>query len=77
VTVYGQSLDGLYFSLYFIFCSLGRNNSGLKFLSTPGSSCICSRGWPFPPSIGGEAFGPVNAQCSSVGEGVGGLVGRG
>jgi hypothetical protein len=47
------------------------------------SSCICSREWPCWTSIGGEALGPVNARCPSVGEcqdqeaGVGGLVSRG
>ena len=50
---------------------------------THGSSCICSRGWPCFTSMGGEALGPVKAQCSSVGEcqdsevGVGVLVTRG
>jgi hypothetical protein len=33
---------------------------------THGSSCICNRGWPYWKSMGGEAFGPVKAQCSSV-----------
>jgi hypothetical protein len=41
--------------------------------------CICSRGWPSQPSIGGEALGPVKALCPSTREcqvqevGVGGL----
>jgi hypothetical protein len=35
---------------------------------THGSSCICSRGWPCLASMGGEALGPVNAQCPSVGD---------
>jgi hypothetical protein len=26
---------------------------------THGSSCICSRGWPYCTSMGGEACGPV------------------
>jgi hypothetical protein len=28
---------------------------------THGSSCICSRGWPYLASVGEEAFGPVKA----------------
>ena len=39
---------------------------------THGSSCICSRGWPCKASMGGEALGPVKAQCPSVGECQGG-----
>jgi hypothetical protein len=35
---------------------------------THGSGCICSRGWPSQTSIGGEALGPVKAQCPSVAE---------
>jgi hypothetical protein len=35
---------------------------------THGSSCICSRGWLCQTSMGGEAFGPVNARCHSVEE---------
>jgi hypothetical protein len=42
-----------------------------------GSSCICSRGWPCQASMGGEALGPVKAQCPSVGECVGRGVGVG
>jgi hypothetical protein len=44
---------------------------------------IYSRGWPHLASMGGEALGPVKAQCTSVGEcegrvvGVSGLVNRG
>jgi hypothetical protein len=30
--------------------------------------CICSRGWPSQPSIGGEALGPVKALCPSTRE---------
>jgi hypothetical protein len=47
------------------------------------SSCICSRGWPSRPSIGGEALGLVKIICPSTGEfqdqevGVGGLWSRG
>jgi hypothetical protein len=50
---------------------------------THGSSCICSRGWPSRPSMGGDALGPVNILCPSIGEclgqeaGVGGLGSRG
>jgi hypothetical protein len=35
---------------------------------THASSHLCSRGWPCQVSMGGEAFDPVKAQCSSVGE---------
>jgi hypothetical protein len=28
---------------------------------------ICSRGWPGQASKGGEALGPLKAQCTSVG----------
>jgi hypothetical protein len=45
--------------------------------STHGSSCICSRGWPCWASMGGEALGPVKAQCPSVGGCQGGEVGVG
>ena len=31
-------------------------------------ACICSRGWPCRASMGGEALGPVKAQCPSAGE---------
>jgi hypothetical protein len=43
------------------------------------SSCICSRGWPSQPLLGGEALGLANFICPSTGErqgqeaGVGGL----
>ena len=46
------------------------------------SSCICSRGWPSRPSMGGEALGLVKIICPSTGEcqgqevGVGGLGSR-
>jgi hypothetical protein len=49
----------------------------------PASSCIFSRGWPCVTSMGGEALGPVKAQCPSVekcqdrGAGVGVLLSRG
>jgi len=45
---------------------------------THGSSCICSRGWPYLTLIGGEALGPVEAcypgvrGCPSGEAGVGG-----
>ena len=32
------------------------------------SSCICSRGWPSRPSVGGETLGLVKIICSSTGE---------
>ena len=47
------------------------------------SSCICSRGWPSWPSMGGEDLGLGNIPCPSIGEcqgqeaGVGGLGSRG
>ena len=44
---------------------------------THGSSCICSRQWPYQSSIGGETLGPVNARCPSVGECEGGEAGVG
>jgi hypothetical protein len=49
---------------------------------THGSSCICSRGWPYRASLGGEILGSVEAEFPSVGEckgreaGVGRQVGR-
>jgi hypothetical protein len=51
-----------------------QSSQGLKHQSrsthgvTHGSSCICNRGWPCWASMGEEAFGPVKAQCPSVGE---------
>jgi hypothetical protein len=36
--------------------------------SRPGSSCICSRGWPSRSSMGGEVLGPVKVLCPSIGE---------
>jgi hypothetical protein len=42
---------------------------------THGFSHICSRGWPCWALEGGEALGPVKAECLSVGECRGG--GRG
>jgi hypothetical protein len=35
---------------------------------THGSSCICSRGWPYLPSMGGESFDPLKAWCPSTGK---------
>jgi hypothetical protein len=35
---------------------------------THGSNLICGRGWPCQTSMGGDALGPVKAQCPSVGE---------
>ena len=32
------------------------------------SGCICSRGWPSWPSMGGEALGLVKIICPSTGE---------
>jgi hypothetical protein len=42
-----------------------------ELTSTPqscASSCICSRGWPNRPSVGGEALGFAKIICSSTGE---------
>jgi hypothetical protein len=39
---------------------------------THGSSCICSRGWTYLASMGGETLGPVKASCPSLGEFEGG-----
>ena len=36
--------------------------------SRPGSSCICSRGWPSRSSMGGEVLGPVKALCPILGK---------
>ena len=33
-----------------------------------GSSCICSRGWTYMVSMGGDTLGLVKALCSSIGE---------
>jgi hypothetical protein len=64
--------------------SLGLNHQSKKTHGgTHGSSCICSRGWPYWASMGGEALGLVKVIYPSVGEcqgqeaGVGGLVSRG
>jgi hypothetical protein len=52
-------------------------------MGTHGSSCICSRGWPYWTTIGGETLGPVKALWPSVEEcedrevGVDGLENRG
>jgi hypothetical protein len=32
-------------------------------LGTHGSSCICSRGWLYLVSMGGEALGPIEVLC--------------
>lgn len=42
-----------------------------------GSRCIRSRGWPYLASREGEALGPVEARCHSVGEWQGGEMGVG
>jgi hypothetical protein len=64
--------------------SLGLNHQPKKTHGwTHGTSCICSRGWPSRPSMGGKALGLVKIICPSIGEcqgqeaGVGGLVSRG
>jgi hypothetical protein len=55
---------------------------GILFLRACVSSCICSRGWPSQPSMGGEALGLKKIICLSTGEfqgqeaGVGGLKSR-
>ena len=46
------------------------------------SSCICNRGWPSQPSLGGEALGiskiicPITGECQEKEAGVGGLGSR-
>ena len=56
-----------------------------ELTSTPSAhvtSCICSRGWPIQPSMGGEALSLVKITSPSIGEcqgqevGVGGLGSR-
>lgn len=32
------------------------------------SSCICSRGWPSRPSMGGKALGLAKITCPSTGD---------
>jgi hypothetical protein len=50
-------------------CSQGSNHQPKSTHGgTHGSSHICSRGWPCGTSMGGEALGPMKAQCPSVGE---------
>jgi hypothetical protein len=55
-----------------------RHSSGVGVLV----SCICSRGWPSQPSMGGEVLGIAKIICPSTGErqdqelGVGGLGSR-
>jgi hypothetical protein len=44
---------------------------------THGCSCMCSRGWPYQASMGGEALCTVKAQYPSVGECQGGEAGMG
>ena len=41
------------------------------------SSCICSRGWPTWPSMGGEALGLAKILCPSIGECLGQEMGVG
>jgi hypothetical protein len=36
--------------------------------ATHGSNYICSRGWPYLASMGGEALGPVDALWPSIGD---------
>jgi hypothetical protein len=33
-----------------------------------GPSCVCSKGWLYLTSVGGEALSPVKIQCPSVGK---------
>ena len=40
-------------------------------------SCVCSRGWPSRPSVGGETFGLAKIICPSTGECQGQEVGVG
>jgi hypothetical protein len=41
------------------------------------SSCICSRGWPSHPSMGGDALGLAKIICPSTGECQGQEMGEG
>jgi hypothetical protein len=41
------------------------------------SSCMCSRGWPSQPSMGGEALDLAKILCPSIGERQGQEVGVG
>jgi hypothetical protein len=45
-----------------------RRNNITSTLRARVSSCICSRGWPSWPSMGGEALGLVKILCASTGE---------
>jgi hypothetical protein len=61
---------------------VGLNNQSKKTHGvTHVSSCICNRGWPSWPSIGGEGPGLAKILCPRIGEcqgqeaGVGGLEG--
>jgi hypothetical protein len=49
--------------------SLGLNHQSKKTHGgTHGSSCICSSGWPSRSSMGGEALGPLEVLCPSIGK---------
>jgi hypothetical protein len=68
---------------YYPQSSLGLNHQSKKTHGgTHGCSCICSRGWPSWPSMGGEALGPMKILYPSIGKcqaqeaGVGGLWSR-
>ena len=48
--------------------SLGLNHQTKKTHGgTLVSSCVCSRGWPSRPSMGGEALGLAKILCPSIG----------
>jgi hypothetical protein len=39
-----------------------------QYLQSSVSTCICSRGWPSQPSMGGEAIGLEKIICPSTGK---------
>jgi len=47
---------------------IGDDHIPQRGTGTHGSSCICSRGLAYLASMGGEALGPVDAQCPIVGQ---------
>jgi hypothetical protein len=48
--------------------SQGLNKPKSTHAATHGSSCIQSRGLPYLASMGGQALGPVETRCPSVGQ---------
>ena len=58
-------------TILYIHMKLSKNISLFKKNYNPGwahgFSYICSRGWPYLSSMGGEALGPLEAWCPSKG----------